>query len=113
MKCAHRGAAEWLKKNPEKRAAREARHRARVYGLTPAQRDALLRQQKGCCAICGTSAPGGKGQWHFDHDHRFAKTDPRSHRGLLCNNCNLGLGRFLDRPDLLRAAAEYVERFAQ
>ena len=31
-------------------------------------------------------------------------------RGLLCNNCNQGLGQFKDNPEYLRAAADYIER---
>jgi Recombination endonuclease VII len=33
----------------------------------------------------------------------------RRRRGWLCHNCNLGLGQFCDNPDIMRAAAVYVE----
>ena len=31
-------------------------------------------------------------------------------RGMLCHNCNRGLGLFQDNPDYLRTAVEYLER---
>lgn len=73
-------------------------------------RDYLIGQQGGRCAICRVELkPGqqaaGAGTSHVDHDHVTKKI-----RGVLCHECNLGLGHFGDSPVKLRAAAEYLER---
>lgn len=76
------------------------------YGITVEQYDAMLAAQGGGCAICG-DPPDGVGRagvrLHVDHCHATNRV-----RGLLCNSCNNGLGRFRDRPELLRAAAAYL-----
>lgn len=61
------------------------------------------------CGICRTRDPGGKGAWHFDHDHRCCKKGcSKCFRGLLCHNCNVGLGHFRDDPDRLSAAIDWI-----
>jgi hypothetical protein len=66
----------------------------------------LLERQSGKCAICGNDSPGA----HYrvllvDHNHLTNKI-----RGLLCNECNIGLGRFKDSIDLLKRAIAYLEQ---
>ena len=78
-----------------------AHRRPEKYGLTRDELSALLAQHD-VCAICGTDQWGRKGP-QVDHDHATGKV-----RGVLCNNCNQGLGRFADDPTRLRAAAEYL-----
>jgi predicted nucleic acid-binding Zn ribbon protein len=80
-----------------------ASNRKRLYGITQPEFDARLVAQGGRCAICGSAEPGGKGGFALDHDHATDRV-----RGLLCTNCNMGLGRFRDDPALLRAAADYL-----
>lgn len=62
---------------------------------------ALEARQLKQCIICGGSQSG---QLAIDHDHKTLAV-----RGALCTRCNLGLGHFRDRPELLRLAALYLE----
>lgn len=59
----------------------------------------MFAEQSGLCAICGT-APAA----HVDHDHATGKV-----RGLLCFNCNGGLGQFKDQIGVLNAAVRYLK----
>lgn len=82
----------------------------RRYGITLAERTALLASQGGMCAGCG----GGplvfiKGRTgatrtgaHVDHDHVTGKV-----RGILCGRCNLALGYY---ESVLPWAADYLEK---
>lgn len=64
----------------------------------------IYYRQKGSCAICKKRA------WEFDkrlavdHDHNTGHI-----RGLLCTNCNVGLGHFKDNQAYLNAAIEYLK----
>lgn len=78
-----------------------ARHLKRKHGLTVAQYDKLLRDQKGVCWIC--KRPPKRLRLAVDHDHRLGKV-----RGLLCWQCNTGLQRFADNPILLLNAVKYL-----
>lgn len=85
-------------------AAKERQRTLRKYGLTEADWDRMLTEQGGRCAICHTDTPGGRGErWHIDHCHATDRV-----RGLLCHNCNVGIGNFKDDPTLLESAAAYL-----
>lgn len=89
----------WRKKNPL--LAKNAW--LKRYGITITDYEALLHKQNGKCAICGQ-----KSKDHtlaVDHCHRTRRV-----RGLLCSQCNQGLGRFKDKPELLRRAIAYLGR---
>lgn len=75
-------------------------HRKYRYGLEPDEYQAMLEEQYGLCAICQK-----KPAEHVDHDHESGAV-----RGLLCFNCNGGLGQFRDRVDILKKAIAYLER---
>ncbi len=95
---------QWERQNKDKVAAFNRRKNITRYGLTEAKYAAMLDAQGGVCALC-KSAPKAK-RLHIDHCHAG-----RGVRGLLCGNCNLGIGNFKDSPTLLRAAATYLESF--
>lgn len=82
------------------------------YGLSLAEFNALLAKQGGVCAICRNLAP--RGRWCVDHDHTCCSAQQTTCgacvRGILCDPCNNGLGRFRDDPDLLEAAVSYLRR---
>lgn len=86
--------------------ARRAWNRTVRYNFPPDLYEARLEEQGNVCAICGTDKPGGKGQFHADHNH-----ETNLPRGVLCHNCNVALGNFKDNPEILKAAVEYLERW--
>lgn len=84
------------------RPCRVKSRRHESYGLTKHELDLLLAQHA-CCAICNTDDWGKKGP-QVDHCHVTGAV-----RGILCANCNQGLGRFKDDPVRLLAAAAYLK----
>ncbi|MEU5946756.1 endonuclease VII domain-containing protein [Micromonospora sp. NPDC047465] len=73
-------------------------HLRRRYGIGEKEFQELLAEQGGVCAICGTPDPR-----HLDHDHRTGWV-----RGILCFNCNGGLGQFRDDQSRLAGAITYL-----
>jgi len=71
------------------------------YGISQAEYDAMLEKQGGVCRICGGT--NGPRILHVDHHHGTGAV-----RGLLCTNCNTGLGMFQDNPNFLSQAMTYL-----
>jgi hypothetical protein len=87
--------------DPAVRAERSARRRDLLYGLAPGEYDRMVAEQGGLCLVCG-EAPE---KLVVDHCHTAGDV-----RGLLCFNCNSGLGMFKDDPARLLGAIAYLER---
>jgi hypothetical protein len=86
------------------------RRNIRKYGISVEQYEEMLVAQDGACAICGKKPKGEKtssSRLNIDHDHQTKKV-----RGLLCNNCNNGLGKLGDSAEVLERAAAYLRRGA-
>lgn len=82
------------------------------YNITVDQYDLMLSAQGGGCAVCGVTESADGSSLAVDHDHGCCPGERACGlcvRGLLCRDCNQGLGLYRDRPDLLRAAASYLE----
>lgn len=86
------------------------KHMRKRYGATLEWYNAKLAEQDGACAICKqpetaiARKTGLPRELAIDHCHAS-----NGLRGLLCSNCNMGLGSFKDNPQLLRAAIIYLE----
>jgi hypothetical protein len=110
----------WRKNNPKAARLVEVRRDIKAkYGLTQAQYVAMYQSQAGRCAICETPVVD-----QFDKERaQIGKAEPtlarvdhchstNAIRGLLCFNCNIGLGKFRDDPKILLAAARYLQETA-
>ena len=78
------------------------------YGISYNQIKELLVKQNYVCAICHTKGfkihPNSLLDLNVDHCH-----DTKQVRGLLCPNCNRGLGLFKDNTHSLQNAIKYLE----
>lgn len=84
----------YQERNTDERAER---YLMRTYSVTRDQAKSI--RGEGSCAICQKSPK----RLHVDHDHANG-----SIRGLLCKNCNHGLGMFRDDISLIQGAVAYL-----
>ena len=87
---------------PRNRRRRKLRKK---YGITLEDYDQMLKNQDYKCKICGTTETRNKSTEYLvvDHCHKSKKV-----RGLLCDYCNVGLGRFEDNTERMQKAIEYL-----
>lgn len=92
------------------RTCKYDKRRESKHGLSVNELNAILNEQDGRCAIC-------KRMFHadetpcVDHDHRCCsgrRSCGKCVRGLLCSNCNAGIGMLGDNVDVLSNAVEYL-----
>lgn len=76
-----------------------------TYGLSQEDYLSKINDQKNLCAICKTKNVGKV--LCVDHDHKTGKV-----RGLLCTNCNVGLGNLKDNIQILQSAIEYLQNYS-
>jgi hypothetical protein len=76
--------------------------------MVEADYERRLVEQEGQCAICHTPTPGaGHKRFSIDHDHNHLGPGIKI-RSLLCNHCNLLLGKYRDDPAQFRAFVDYL-----
>lgn len=95
----------WRNENP--RLAKDHILKSR-YGVPIGWYESTLATQEGKCASCKTNDPGGKGDFHVDHCHDLGHV-----RGLLCHNCNVGIGSLQHSIPMLEAAIQYLNQTSQ
>lgn len=86
----------------------EKRYFMSNYGVSSEVVYQMLDSQDRKCKICGGEGfrmkAGATNKLVLDHDHKTGDV-----RGMLCHNCNRGLGLFQDSIDHLQSAIEYLE----
>jgi len=74
------------------------------FNLTIQNYNNLLKNQNNGCAICGKIE---KSKYlNVDHNHNTGKV-----RGLLCMDCNTGIGKFKDNLNILQNAINYLRSY--
>lgn len=81
----------WRKENPERNAFIKAKS---AYGISEEE----WKNLKQMCYICGATT-----KLRIDHSHQSGRI-----RGMLCDNCNKGLGFFKDNPSILLRTSDYI-----
>jgi hypothetical protein len=90
----------YRKKNP---LATKGADLKKHFGITIDDYFDMLDSQGGGCAICDGRENGRYEYMSVDHCHKTGRI-----RGLLCSNCNRGIGLLRDDPELLEKAAKYL-----
>lgn len=99
--CARKRLNEYNQANPDKIFKKNMEKR---YGITYEEYSLMLVNQNYVCAICGQEeTSSSRINLSIDHDHKTNLI-----RGLLCTECNTGLGKFKDDINLLQKARDYL-----
>jgi len=75
----------------------------RTHGLSRVEFVRMYEDQDGCCAICREDI--SIKDIKVDHDHETGVV-----RGLLCSQCNVGIGMLKENPDIMTTAILYLEQ---
>lgn len=74
-----------------------------TFGITLADYNEIFRNQEGKCKICDTPQTNLTKALAVDHNHATGRI-----RGLLCHDCNLGIGFLKEQPALFDKAKAYL-----
>ena len=87
-------------KNPETAEQRLDRLLKHRYGISFKEFEERRQQQNNKCALCLKELP-----LTVDHNHVTGHV-----RGLLCGNCNRGIGCLKENPETLKRAIKYLQK---
>lgn len=97
-------AKNWYEKNEDKaKLSSRRRHLKNRYGITPEEYEKLLKSQEGLCANLGC----GNLATDVDHCHKIGEM-----RGLLCNGCNISLGRLEEDVHRIQGLVDYILKWS-
>jgi hypothetical protein len=75
----------------------------KTFGISIEEYNRIFELQNGCCAICGKHQSELTHTLCVDHNHNTGEV-----RGLLCSNCNVGIGSFHENIEVLHSAIDYI-----
>lgn len=84
--------------NPRCKKCHAGDRRRLKHGIGVKDFQELALRQQNRCAICDLEK-----KLYLDHNHSTGNI-----RGLLCLNCNTGIGSLKDNPDILERARDYI-----
>ena len=101
--CDRKAKRERDKRNPEVRANK---HLINKYGITLEDKRKMIQLQGCKCAICPVKLSDiDLSKSHVDHCHETGEI-----RGVLCTNCNRGIGHLQHNTSIMLKAIQYLER---
>ena len=110
--CSCKKLKEWRNKNPERYRELSRKHSGtdkcrnteliRKYGITLAQYNKMLIEQRYVCKICHKKNNINH-TLYVDHHHESGVV-----RGLLCQKCNLIIGMCDEKPEILLKIVEFM-----
>ena len=104
--CDRKAKRERDKRNPDRRANK---HLINKYGITLKQKQQMIIDQGCKCKICPKPiSPAEHSKSHVDHCHETGHI-----RGVLCHNCNRGIGYLQHNPAILVSASQYLVQSEQ
>jgi protein-arginine kinase activator protein McsA len=97
---------QYSKTDKYKEKIRRIRWKEAGIDITFEQYQEMLKEQNSCCAVCGTNVNQFNKGMCVDHNHTTGKV-----RGLLCTDCNRGIGSLKDNKELLQKALDYLNKY--
>tara|TARA_Y100000389_G_C17126597_1_gene348116 strand:- start:163 stop:534 length:372 start_codon:yes stop_codon:yes gene_type:complete len=98
-----KAAARKYSRKPSIRKRRKVNELKRKYNITRDEYIGMFEQQNYACGICNMAIKPFTKFTHVDHCHSTDKV-----RGILCMNCNNGLGKFKDNKERMMQAVLYL-----
>ena len=86
------------------------------HGITEEEYFNALEEQNYSCKICGGKEMSFRNRLSIDHDHNHCSGSHgcrECFRGLLCSQCNMGLGAAKDNVEILKKMINYLETSGQ
>lgn len=87
----------------DERRSIDLRH---FFGIDAKRWNEMFTEQNGKCAVCEIHQSEMGRRFHVDHNHTTGEV-----RGLLCSNCNTGIGKLQESERIFSRAMNYLRKY--